>query len=130
MRGWSRSIGSNSSWRGAARIRCYPCLTIFSICPRSKREDAAGAGAFRCANGGGGLRKGSGSEGSREKHRARVCGAGRGRPNRTTGGFRITRKYGGAGLGLAITRRLVDMYAGQIHVESEPEKGSAFIVTL
>ncbi|HYK61008.1 MAG TPA: ATP-binding protein, partial [Bryobacteraceae bacterium] len=42
----------------------------------------------------------------------------------------ITRKYGGAGLGLAITRRLVDMYAGQIHVRKRAGEGKRIHVTL
>ena len=42
----------------------------------------------------------------------------------------ITRKYGGTGLGLANTRRLVDLHGGDLQVESEVDKGSAFRVTL
>ncbi|MEM8896001.1 MAG: PAS domain S-box protein, partial [Bacteroidota bacterium] len=39
-------------------------------------------------------------------------------------------KYGGTGLGLSIVKSLVDQYAGDISVESEPEKGSIFTVAL
>jgi signal transduction histidine kinase len=36
----------------------------------------------------------------------------------------------GTGLGLALTRRLVELHHGQLRVESEPDAGSTFTVTL
>lgn len=40
------------------------------------------------------------------------------------------RKYGGSGLGLSITKHLVEMMAGTIDVESEVNKGTKFTVSL
>ncbi|NEQ40878.1 MAG: PAS domain S-box protein [Okeania sp. SIO3I5] len=40
-----------------------------------------------------------------------------------------SRKYGGTGLGLTITRSLVDMLGGTIKLESQLEKGSKFILS-
>jgi signal transduction histidine kinase len=41
-----------------------------------------------------------------------------------------SRKYGGAGLGLAISRRLADLLDGEILVKSTPGEGSTFLFTL
>lgn len=40
------------------------------------------------------------------------------------------RRYEGTGLGLALTRRIVELHSGVISVQSEEEKGSTFTVTL
>jgi len=41
-----------------------------------------------------------------------------------------SRKYGGTGLGLALTKKFCQMMGGDVKVESEPGKGSAFTIEL
>ncbi|MDE2371540.1 MAG: PAS domain S-box protein [Burkholderiales bacterium] len=48
----------------------------------------------------------------------------------TQGDASTTRRYGGTGLGLVITRRLVEMMGGTIAVRSEPDAGTVFDVDL
>jgi signal transduction histidine kinase len=42
----------------------------------------------------------------------------------------LTRKHGGAGLGLALSRRLAQIMGGDLDVESQPGKGSRFTLTI
>jgi signal transduction histidine kinase len=42
----------------------------------------------------------------------------------------FARKYGGVGLGLPLTKRLVELHDGTIEIESEPGKGTVVIVRL
>jgi PAS domain S-box-containing protein len=42
----------------------------------------------------------------------------------------LTRKHEGTGLGLALTKRLVELHGGEIGIESELGKGTTFTVTL
>jgi signal transduction histidine kinase/CheY-like chemotaxis protein len=41
-----------------------------------------------------------------------------------------TRRFGGTGLGLVISRRLLQLYHSDIHLESSPGKGSKFFFTI
>src|SRR5438477_4688168 len=41
-----------------------------------------------------------------------------------------TRRYGGTGLGLALTKQFCQMLGGNVSVESEPAKGSCFTIEL
>ncbi|MBI4503422.1 MAG: sensor histidine kinase, partial [Gemmatimonadetes bacterium] len=40
------------------------------------------------------------------------------------------RSYGGLGLGLYVTRQIVEAHGGEIDVHSEPEQGTTFTVRL
>jgi len=42
----------------------------------------------------------------------------------------LTRKFGGLGLGLSLTKSYVDLIGGEIQVESTPEQGSKFILKI
>jgi len=43
---------------------------------------------------------------------------------------RLSRPYGGSGLGLSLASRLVELHGGSITVESRPEQGSRFTVAI
>ena len=58
------------------------------------------------------------------EHRAKLFG------NFIQADAATTQKYGGAGLGLAITKHFCNLLGGDISVESEPGKGSIFTITL
>ncbi len=41
-----------------------------------------------------------------------------------------TRESGGTGLGLSIVKHIIERHSGSVHVESTPQKGSTFTITL
>jgi signal transduction histidine kinase len=43
---------------------------------------------------------------------------------------KANRKYAGTGLGLALVKKFTDMHKGEVKVNSEPQKGSAFSVII
>jgi signal transduction histidine kinase len=42
----------------------------------------------------------------------------------------LSKNAQGTGLGLAVARQIVELHGGAIHVQSEPNQGSTFIVRL
>lgn len=42
----------------------------------------------------------------------------------------ISRRYGGTGLGLVISQKLIEQMEGNMHVHSEPNQGSEFTITI
>ena len=42
----------------------------------------------------------------------------------------MSRAHGGAGLGLTLAKRIVDLHGGQIRVDSEPGRGATFTIAL
>ncbi|MEM7682405.1 MAG: ATP-binding protein [Planctomycetota bacterium] len=44
--------------------------------------------------------------------------------------FHSTKGYGGTGLGLVVTKKVIDEHGGRVWVESEPGQGSTFLIRL
>ena len=44
--------------------------------------------------------------------------------------FRSTKGYGGTGLGLGVTKKIVEEHGGAIAVQSKPKQGTNFTISL
>ena len=71
-----------------------------------------------------------------EKHEAQIAVADNGpgvspdRHEELFEAFRSTKGQRGTGLGLAVTRKIVQEHGGRIEVQSEPKQGATFIIAL
>ena len=92
-----------------------------------------GINAIEACPGGGGARVEISAAGARQSARVVVrdggCGMDAEKIEKVFDPF-FTTKEGGTGLGLSLTKKIVDAHGGEIAIESEPGKGSTFTVTL